>query len=77
MHFPPFLWLPVSSLFDSHPVFSLDVLCDELVPPKLTVEEDALGDEEQLHCFVSDILSSCNLHLYPHCAPPGPDLLCP
>ena len=56
---------------------SLDVLCDELAPPKLTVEEDALGDEEQLHCFVSNILSSCNLHLYPHHAPPGPDLLCP
>ena len=46
MHFPPFLWLPVSSLFDSHHVVSLEVLCTELVPPKLTVEEDALGDEE-------------------------------
>ena len=37
------------------------------------VEEDALDDEEQLHRFLSNILSLRNLHPHPHPThPAGP-----
>lgn len=37
--------------------FLPEVLCDKQEPPRLTVEQDTLSEEEQLHLFPCNILS--------------------